>query len=201
MSYLVVSEMQNLIDQAQEVDKKTLQVYTRMIGNPRNLEEFFHNFQGAVEKNNNEQMIYFKIIEKLRNKQLFPFVMETIRNSKNPMQVQTAFKSTVALPEDIEVVRENITTIIEIMKNNIETEAIYHGACLLYRIVTKYPELEEKLQESNLILTYQDLQRLLKKFDVLDKWETEGHRGKSKPGYFKNQEMFMDFALTFIKFQ
>ncbi|SNS12234.1 hypothetical protein SAMN05446037_1004178 [Anaerovirgula multivorans] len=194
-------EMGELINQADKIDHKTLMAYNKMIGNPKKVGEFIKIFQEAIEKGTSSQTICFKIIEKVRAKNFFSFVMDTVKNSTNVIQIQTIFKSTVALPDEVEVVREYIPIIADMMKRNIDTEVIYHGVCLFYRIITKYPELHEELEKINLTLNHDNLQSLLRKFDILDKWETEGHRGKSKPGYFQDKTLFINFAMKFIKFQ
>ncbi|AKL96845.1 hypothetical protein CACET_c34020 [Clostridium aceticum] len=194
-------EMESIIMKADAMDQKTLKAYMQMIGKPKTVEEFLKSLQQAIEKGTSQQMIYLKIIEKIRSKALFPFVMDIVKNITNPIQVQTIFKSTVALPDEADRVEEYIPVILDAIKRNVDTEVIYHGVCLIYRTIKKYPQLEEIVQQNKLILEYKELEKIIKKFDILEKWETEGHRGKSKPGYLLKQEDFVNFTLQFIKFQ
>lgn len=78
---------------------------------------------------------------------------------------------------------------------------MYHGVCLLYRIISKYPELELDLESNYIILGKEDLDICIKRFEVLYMWQTKEHRGKTKPGYIDSIEEFMDFTLKFIKFK
>lgn len=194
-------EINGLIPKADPVDHKMLEVYVKMIGSPQKVGDFFHVFQKALKKGNTLQIICFKIIEKIRSEKFFSLVLEEIKASENPIQVHTAFKSTIAIPDDLEIVDKYLEIIIDLMKRNSNAEVLYHGVCLIYRIVTKHPTIELKLQKNPLLLEYQALQGILRMFDMLDKWETEGHIGRSKPGYFKDKTAFIDFAMKFIKFQ
>ncbi|AOY74904.1 hypothetical protein [Clostridium formicaceticum] len=200
-SLFLEQEMESVITEADAMDQKTLKTYMQMIGKPKTVEEFLKNLQQVIEKGSSQQMIYLKIIEKIRSKAFFPFIMDIVKNITNPIQVQTIFKSTTALPDEADRVEEYIPVILDAIKRNVDTEVIYHGVCLIYRIIKKYPKLEETVQENKLILDYEELEKIIKKFDILEKWETEGHRGKSKPGYLSKQEDFVNFALEFIRFQ
>lgn len=194
-------EISSLIEKVDTVDQKPLNAYIKMIGNPKNVEEFLEIFRQSIEKGKSSQTICFKIIEKFKSKEFFTFVLDAVKETQNSIQAQTALKSTVAIPDDIKIVEEYIKVIMDLIKNIADTEVLYHGVCLIYRIVTRHPELEKKLEETHLILRHEDLEGIIKKFDILDKWQTEGHRGKSKPGYFQEQTAFINFAMKFIKFQ
>ncbi len=194
-------EMETIISDVYEMDKKPLKAYLLMLGRPKTVKDFLELFKKALDEGTSQQTICFKIIEKVRSEDFFPFLMGAVKDTSNHIQAQTAFKSTVMIPDDVEMVKSYIPVILKVMERNIETEVIYHGVCLIYRIITKFPELEEDINKQCIVLSYDEMNKIMKKFDILDKWQTEGHRGKSKPGFLDKQEPFMDFALKFIKFQ
>jgi hypothetical protein len=47
------------------VDKKTLQFYKRLLGNPNTVEDFVEIFNTNMKKNTSSLMICFKLIEKM----------------------------------------------------------------------------------------------------------------------------------------
>jgi hypothetical protein len=135
----------------------------------------------------------------MQNKEFFTFLLDTIKNSNNNIQIQFIFKSIINLLDEISTVKNYIPVISSIIQNNIDTEVIYHGSCLLYRIENKYPDLSEEIENIKVVLDSNSFQRLLKKFEIMDKWETANHRGKVKPGYLLTQEDFVNYSIKFLK--
>ncbi|AOT70863.1 hypothetical protein [Geosporobacter ferrireducens] len=192
-------EVQGLLEQLDETDKKPMEMYMRMIGNPNKVKEFCQIFFRSVEENGSAFTICMKIIEKTRRKEFFPVLMEAVQKAVNPIQVQSIFKSCNALPDDMAIVKSFMKPFVEAMQNNMDTEVCYHGVCLMYRIVSKFPEIEEDLKSLQIYVNHERIQNISRRFDILDKWQTANHRGKNTPGYFMNENDFLEFALKFIR--
>ena len=197
----IIKPMSNLISNANQVDRIPLSSFNKMIGNPEKVEDFLEIFFTAVNQNTSKQTICFKMIEKFASPEFYSEVIKILSGKCNNIQTQTIFKSTVAIPKDIEFVKESIPIITSKIREVFDAEVMYHGVCLLYRIISKYPELELDLESNYIILGKEDLDICIKRFEVLYMWQTKEHRGKTKPGYIDSIEEFMDFTLKFIKFK
>lgn len=191
--------LDDLFEECHEMDKKALYLYKRTIGNPSTVGEFVDKFNECINKKGSGIMTYFKIIEKMQRKEFFTFLLDTIKNSNNNIQIQFIFKSITNLPDEVLTIKNYIPVISNIMQNNIDTEVIYHGSCLLYRIENKHPHLSEEIENTKVVLDPDSFNNLLKKFEILDKWETANHRGKTKPGYLLTQEDFVNYSMKFLK--
>lgn len=192
--------MEELIANANEIDKKTLVSFNKMVGSPITVEEFIEGFYKSVNENTPKQTVYFKMIEKFALKEFFPVVINILSYDCNNIQAQTVFKSTVAISDDELEAKRAIELITQKICVLFDAEVMYHGVCLLYRIITKYPQLQSKLEENQIKLGNTELDACIKRFNILYMWQTKNHRGKLKSGYFNSLEEFMDFALTFVKF-
>lgn len=192
-------EIHNLLEHAYEMDKKPLEMYIRMIGSPNRINDLTEIFYQSIVTNGHQFTTCMKIIEKSRRKEFFHVLMEGVQKANKPIQVQSIFKSCNAIPEDIECIKASMKSIVDAMQNNMDTEVFYHGICLLYRMINKFPELEEDLKTLQMHMDYEEIQKIVRKFDILEKWETANHRGKDKPGYFMNENEFLEFALKFTK--
>ena len=197
----IIKPMSELINNANQVDRIPLLSFNKMIGNPEKVEDFLEIFFTAVNQNTSKQTICFKMIEKFASPEFYSEVIKILSGKCNNIQTQTIFKSTVAIPKDIEFVKESIPIITSKIREVFDAEVMYHGVCLLYRIISKYPELELDLESNYIILGKEDLDICIKRFEVLYMWQTKEHRGKTKPGYIDSIEEFMDFTLKFIKFK
>ena len=197
----IIKPMSELISNASQVDRIPLSSFNKMIGNPEKVEDFLEIFFTAVNQNTSKQTICFKMIEKFASTEFYSEVIKILSGKCNNIQTQTIFKSTVAIPKDIEFVKESIPIITSKIREVFDAEVMYHGVCLLYRIISKYPELELDLESNYIILGKEDLDICIKRFEVLYMWQTKEHRGKTKPGYIDSIEEFMDFTLKFIKFK
>lgn len=197
----IIKPMSELISNASQVDRIPLSSFNKMIGNPEKVEDFLEIFFTAVNQNTSKQTICFKMIEKFASPEFYSEVIKILSGKCNNIQTQTIFKSTVAIPKDIEFVKESIPIITSKIREVFDAEVMYHGVCLLYRIISKYPELELDLESNYIILGKEDLDICIKRFEVLYMWQTKEHRGKTKPGYIDSIEEFMDFTLKFIKFK
>lgn len=197
----IIKPMSELINNANQVDRIPLSSFNKMIGNPEKVEDFLEIFFTAVNQNTSKQTICFKMIEKFASPEFYSEVIKILSGKCNNIQTQTIFKSTVAIPKDIEFVKESIPIITSKIREVFDAEVMYHGVCLLYRIISKYPELELDLESNYIILGKEDLDICIKRFEVLYMWQTKEHRGKTKPGYIDSIEEFMDFTLKFIKFK
>ncbi len=197
----IIKPMSELISNANQVDRIPLSSFNKMIGNPEKVEDFLEIFFTAVNQNTSKQTICFKMIEKFASPEFYSEVIKILSGKCNNIQTQTIFKSTVAIPKDIEFVKESIPIITSKIREVFDAEVMYHGVCLLYRIISKYPELELDLESNYIILGKEDLDICIKRFEVLYMWQTKEHRGKTKPGYIDSIEEFMDFTLKFIKFK
>ena len=197
----IIKPMSELISNANQVDRIPLSSFNKMIGNPEKVEDFLEIFFTAVNQNTSKQTICFKMIEKFASPEFYSEVIKILSGKCNNIQTQTIFKSTVAIPNDIGIVRESIPIITSKIREVFDAEVMYHGVCLLYRIISKYPELELDLESNYIILGKEDLDICIKRFEVLYMWQTKEHRGKTKPGYIDSIEEFMDFTLKFIKFK
>ena len=197
----IIKPMSELINNANQVDRIPLSSFNKMIGNPEKVEDFLEIFFTAVNQNTSKQTICFKMIEKFASPEFYSEVIKILSGKCNNIQTQTIFKSTVAIPNDIGIVRESIPIITSKIREVFDAEVMYHGVCLLYRIISKYPELELDLESNYIILGKEDLDICIKRFEVLYMWQTKEHRGKTKPGYIDSIEEFMDFTLKFIKFK
>lgn len=197
----IIKPMSELIYNANQVDRIPLSSFNKMIGNPEKVEDFLEIFFTAVNQNTSKQTICFKMIEKFASPEFYSEVIKILSGKCNNIQTQTIFKSTVAIPKDIEFVKESIPIITSKIREVFDAEVMYHGVCLLYRIISKYPELELDLESNYIILGKEDLDICIKRFEVLYMWQTKEHRGKTKPGYIDSIEEFMDFTLKFIKFK
>ncbi|MTI70628.1 MAG: hypothetical protein FH751_10305 [Firmicutes bacterium] len=189
-----------IINKANESDKKTIKAYLTMLKNPKSVGEFINIFKKAVNKNTSKQMLGFKIIERSNEPNFFPYVLDTIKDLDNNIQVQTAFKSLRILPKDIENINKYIPTIIKLIDKIRDREVIYHGVCLLYRAVKKHPNLKETIKSYNITLTEDEGHKLLRRFDIQEKWATKNHRGKTKPGYIQSMDDFISFSQNFISY-
>ena len=197
----IIKPMSELINNANQVDRIPLSSFNKMIGNPEKVEDFLEIFFTAVNQNTSKQTICFKMIEKFASPEFYSEVIKILSGKCNNIQTQTIFKSTVAIPNDIGIVRESIPIITSKIREVFDAEVMYHGVCLLYRIISRYPELELDLESNYIILGKEDLDICIKRFEVLYMWQTKEHRGKTKPGYIDSIEEFMDFTLKFIKFK
>ena len=197
----IIKPMSELISNANQVDRIPLSSFNKMIGNPEKVEDFLEIFFTAVNQNTSKQTICFKMIEKFASPEFYSEVIKILSGKCNNIQTQTIFKSTVAIPNDIGIVKESIPIITSKIREVFDAEVMYHGVCLLYRIISKYPELELDLESNYIILGKEDLDICIKRFEVLYMWQTKEHRGKTKPGYIDSIEEFMDFTLKFIKFK
>ena len=197
----IIKPMSELINNANQVDRIPLSSFNKMIGNPEKVEDFLEIFFTAVNQNTSKQTICFKMIEKFASPEFYSEVIKILSGKCNNIQTQTIFKSTVAIPKDIEFDEESIPIITSKIREVFDAEVMYHGVCLLYRIISKYPELELDLESNYIILGKEDLDICIKRFEVLYMWQTKEHRGKTKPGYIDSIEEFMDFTLKFIKFK
>ena len=197
----IIKPMSELISNANQVDRIPLSSFNKMIGNPEKVEDFLEIFFTVVNQNTSKQTICFKMIEKFASPEFYSEVIKILSGKCNNIQTQTIFKSTVAIPKDIEFVKESIPIITSKIREVFDAEVMYHGVCLLYRIISKYPELELDLESNYIILGKEDLDICIKRFEVLYMWQTKEHRGKTKPGYIDSIEEFMDFTLKFIKFK
>ena len=197
----IIKPMSELINNANQVDRIPLSSFNKMIGNPEKVEDFLEIFFTAVNQNTSKQTICFKMIEKFASPEFYSEVIKILSGKCTNIQTQTIFKSTVAIPKDIEFVKESIPIITSKIREVFDAEVMYHGVCLLYRIISKYPELELDLESNYIILGKEDLDICIKRFEVLYMWQTKEHRGKTKPGYIDSIEEFMDFTLKFIKFK
>ena len=197
----IIKPMSELISNANQVDRIPLSSFNKMIGNPEKVEDFLEIFFTAVNQNTSKQTICFKMIEKFASPEFYSEVIKILSGKCNNIQTQTIFKSTVAIPKDIEFVKESIPIITSKIREVFDAEVMYHGVCLLYRIISKYPELELDLESNYIILGKEELDICIKRFEVLYMWQTKEHRGKTKPGYIDSIEEFMDFTLKFIKFK
>ncbi|RKD29032.1 hypothetical protein [Thermohalobacter berrensis] len=130
-------EIEIILQNARSIHKKPIEAYLRMLGNPKTVGEFLEILSNSVKENSSKQTICFKIIERSNIGDFFPYVIDIIRDSRNNIQVQTTFKSLRVLPDDIKTLKEYMSIIIDLMKNNVDTEVIYHGVCLIYRIIKK----------------------------------------------------------------
>ena len=146
----IIKPMSELINNANQVDRIPLLSFNKMIGNPEKVEDFLEIFFTAVNQNTSKQTICFKMIEKFASPEFYSEVIKILSGKCNNIQTQTIFKSTVAIPKDIEFVKESIPIITSKIREVFDAEVMYHGVCLLYRIISKYPELELDL-ESNYI--------------------------------------------------
>jgi len=194
-------EMASLIEKVDKVDQKPLSAYIKMIGSPKNVREFLQTFDKSIKEGRSSQTICFKLIEKINDQEFFSCVFDIVGKTENSVQAQTLFKVITAIPDDIKIVENYMEMITNLIKNINDTEVLYHGVCLIYRIVTKHPELAQKLEEEPIVLSKKSLDGIINKFDILDKWQTKNHRGKTKPGYFATQDDFINFSMNFIKFQ
>ncbi len=192
--------IQELIANSKQMDKQPLLTFNKMIGSPVTVEEFINIFYKSVEDNTPNQTICFKIVEKFALKEFFPVVMDILSGDRNNIQVQTIFKSTFAITDDKTIVDNVIPLITQKIREVFDAEVMYHGVCLLYRIITKHPEFQSKLEENYIKLNNDELDACIKRFSILYMWQTKNHRGKLKPGYFNSLNEFMDFALKFAKF-
>ncbi|CAH2213275.1 hypothetical protein [Tepidibacter aestuarii] len=192
-------ELEVLFQEADKIDQKTLKIYNRMIGNPITIEEFLQKTKEGLGKKGSQFITCIKMIEKLRKEEFFPLMIELASASINSIQVQTIFKSTGCIPKNIEKLRSSMTVIVNKMEEQKDTEVLFHGGCLLYRIVTKCPELENELENLRVYISDKELQDILIKFQNIERWETINHRGKSKQGYLKNEKDFLNFAMKFMK--
>lgn len=191
--------MEILFEEADRIDQKTLKIYNRMIGNTTTVEEFLQRTKEELETNGSQFSTCIKMIEKIRKEEFFPFMIELVKISINSIQTQTIFKSTGYIPEDVDKLKNSMTVIINKMEDHKDTEVLFHGGCLLYRIVKKCPKLENELENIQVYINDKELQGILTKFQNMERWETINHRGKSKPGYLKNEKVFLDFAMKFMK--
>ena len=197
----IIKPMNELISNANHIDRIPLLSFNKMIGNPEKVADFLEIFFNAVNENTPKQTICFKMVEKIAAPEFYSEVIKILSGKCNNIQTQTIFKSTVAIPKDIEFVKESIPIITSKIREVFDAEVMYHGVCLLYRIISKYPELELDLESNYIILGKEDLDICIKRFEVLYMWQTKEHRGKTKPGYIDSIEEFMDFTLKFIKFK
>ena len=197
----IIKPMSNLISNANQVDRIPLLSFNKMIGNPEKVEDFLEIFFTAVNQNTSKQTICFKMIEKFASPEFYSEVIKILSGKCNNIQTQTIFKSTVAIPNDIGIVRESIPIITSKIREVFDAEVMYHGVCLLYRIISKYPELEVDLESNYITFGKEELDICMKRFEILYMWQTKEHRGKTKPGYIDSIEEFMDFTLKFIKFK
>ncbi len=192
-------KMEVLFQEADKVDQKTLKIYNRMIGNPTTVKIFSQKTKEGIEKKGSQFITCIKMIEKMKKQEFFPFMMELVNISINSIQVQTIFKSIGCIPEDVEKLRSSMTVIAKKMEVHKDTEVLFHGGCLLYRIVKKCPKLEKELENIPVYISDKELRDILIKFQNIERWETVNHRGKSKPGYLKDEKVFMNFTMKFIK--
>ena len=197
----IIKPMSELINNANQVDRIPLSSFNKMIGNPEKVEDFLEIFFTAVNQNTSKQTICFKMIEKFASPEFYSEVIKILSGKCNNIQTQTIFKSTVAIPNDIGIVRESIPIITSKIREVFDAEVMYHGVCLLYRIISKYPELEVDLESNYITFGKEELDICMKRFEILYMWQTKEHRGKTKPGYIDSIEEFMDFTLKFIKFK
>ena len=197
----IIKPMSELISNASQVDRIPLSSFNKMIGNPEKVEDFLEIFFTAVNQNTSKQTICFKMIEKFASPEFYSEVIKILSGKCNNIQTQTIFKSTVAIPNDIGIVRESIPIITSKIREVFDAEVMYHGVCLLYRIISKYPELEVDLESNYITFGKEELDICMKRFEILYMWQTKEHRGKTKPGYIDSIEEFMDFTLKFIKFK
>lgn len=197
----IIKPMSELISNANQVDRIPLSSFNKMIGNPEKVEDFLEIFFTAVNQNTSKQTICFKMIEKFASPEFYSEVIKILSGKCNNIQTQTIFKSTVAIPNDIGIVRESIPIITSKIREVFDAEVMYHGVCLLYRIISKYPELEVDLESNYITFGKEELDICMKRFEILYMWQTKEHRGKTKPGYIDSIEEFMDFTLKFIKFK
>ena len=197
----IIKPMSELISNASQVDRIPLSSFNKMIGNPEKVEDFLEIFFTAVNQNTSKQTICFKMIEKFASPEFYSEVIKILSGKCNNIQTQTIFKSTVAIPNDIELVKESIPIITSKIREVFDAEVMYHGVCLLYRIISKYPELEVDLESNYITFGKEELDICMKRFEILYMWQTKEHRGKTKPGYIDSIEEFMDFTLKFIKFK
>ena len=197
----IIKPMSELIYNANQVDRIPLSSFNKMIGNPEKVEDFLEIFFTAVNQNTSKQTICFKMIEKFASPEFYSEVIKILSGKCNNIQTQTIFKSTVAIPNDIGIVRESIPIITSKIREVFDAEVMYHGVCLLYRIISKYPELEVDLESNYITFGKEELDICMKRFEILYMWQTKEHRGKTKPGYIDSIEEFMDFTLKFIKFK
>ncbi len=196
----IIKPISELILNVNEMDRKPLLSFNKMIGSPERVENFLEIFFTAVEQNTSKQTICFKMIEKFASPEFYSEVIKILSGNCNNIQVQTIFKSTVAIPDDIELVKKSIPIITRKIREVFDPEVMYHGVCLLYRLISKFPELEYVLESNYIMLGKEELDACIKRFEILYMWQTKEHRGKAKPGYIDNLEEFMDFSLRFIKF-
>ncbi|MTI68621.1 MAG: hypothetical protein FH753_18725 [Firmicutes bacterium] len=193
-------DINKIINKANESDKKTIKAYLTMLKNPKSVGEFMDKFKKAVNDNTSKQMLGFKIIERSNEPRFFSYVLDTIKDLDNNIQVQTAFKSLKILPEDINIINKYLSTIIKLIDKIRDREVIYHGVCLLYRAEKKHPSLKETIKNYNITLTEEEGHKLLRKFDIQEKWATKNHRGKTKPGYIQSMDDFVSFSQNFITY-
>lgn len=192
--------MEELITNANIIDKQTLLSFNKMVGSPWTVEEFINIFYKSVEDNTPNQTVCFKMVEKFALKEFFPVVINLLSGERNNIQVQTIFKSTFIITDDETLAENAIPLITQKIREVFDSEVMYHGVCLLYRIITKYPQFQDKLENNFLKLGNTDLNACIKRFNILYMWQTKNHRGKLKPGYFNSLEEFMEFTLKFVKF-
>ncbi|CBH21132.1 conserved protein of unknown function [Acetoanaerobium sticklandii] len=197
----IIKPMNELISNANHIDRIPLLSFNKMIGNPEKVADFLEIFFNAVNENTPKQTICFKMVEKIAAPEFYSEVIKILSGKCNNIQTQTIFKSTVAIPNDIGIVRESIPIITSKIREVFDAEVMYHGVCLLYRIISKYPELEVDLESNYIIFGKEELDICMKRFEILYMWQTKEHRGKTKPGYIDSIEEFMDFTLKFIKFK
>ena len=197
----IIKPMSELINNANQVDRIPLSSFNKMIGNPEKVADFLEIFFNAVNENTPKQTICFKMVEKIAAPEFYSEVIKILSGKCNNIQTQTIFKSTVAIPNDIGIVRESIPIITSKIREVFDAEVMYHGVCLLYRIISKYPELEVDLESNYITFGKEELDICMKRFEILYMWQTKEHRGKTKPGYIDSIKEFMDFTLKFIKFK
>lgn len=197
----IIKPMNELISNANHIDRIPLLSFNKMIGNPEKVADFLEIFFTAVNQNTSKQTICFKMIEKFASPEFYSEVIKILSGKCNNIQTQTIFKSTVAIPNDIGIVRESIPIITSKIREVFDAEVMYHGVCLLYRIISKYPELEVDLESNYITFGKEELDICMKRFEILYMWQTKEHRGKTKPGYIDSIGEFMDFTLKFIKFK
>lgn len=194
-------EVHSLLEEVDPVDRKPLEMYIRMIGSPNKVKDFCQTFLKSVETNGSQFTTCMRMIEKIKEKKLFPILMEAVNKAHKPMQIQSIFKSCNTIPDDIELLKNSLDTIKKAMVQYMDTEVFYHGMSLFYRIIIKFSQLENELKAMEISVQNEDIQNVLRKFDILEKWETANHRGKNIPGYFMNEKDFLDFTLKFVKIQ
>ena len=132
----IIKPMSELISNASQVDRIPLSSFNKMIGNPEKVEDFLEIFFTAVNQNTSKQTICFKMIEKFASPEFYSEVIKILSGKCNNIQTQTIFKSTVAIPKDIEFVKESIPIITSKIREVFDAEVMYHGVCLLYRIIS-----------------------------------------------------------------